>query len=152
MQTQTKNKTKINFDFSVMKGLERQVFEVINDCEFAALDIKLASSSVTILEKKLEVLIQDIEYMTSQDVGELMEHKKDEAIERLTHLQYYVFQEGFAKSIDGFIDMYVMSDMEEEIHAFRKLEVYFGALILELQRKLESIGYTDFVTKINSYL
>ncbi len=152
MQTQTKNTTKLNFDFSVFRGYSQQLFDVLNDTEFAQLNEKLKGSTVRIFEKKLQVLMQDIEHIVELDLDEVEDGQLETIVERIGYMQDFVYEEAFDKSIESFVDLYIISDVEDQVKGFRVLQMHLQQLVKVLRSELAAMNYSEFIGRLNSKL
>ena len=153
-KTNTKTKTLqyIQTDFSRLEGYQSQLHSILLDSEFAIISKDLQGSVVRIFSKKIEVLLSDITHIVSTPVASLDDQQLDQIVERLGFAQQFIYEEKFFKSIETYVDLYVMSDSEEEIKAYRNLEVFFQELISDITQYLESIDYASYIGRLNAVL
>lgn len=152
MYTQTQTKTILDINFNHLNPYKTQLNAVLKDSEFAQIPKELQDSVVRIFEQKINVLIKDVEMIVEEGVENLDEEKISKILDRLSFAQKYFFEDGFQKSIETYIDMYLISDAEDEIYAYRKLEMFFAQLIRQIRMYLEEINYAQYIGKLNSLL
>jgi hypothetical protein len=145
MQNQTQTKLKI--DTELLIPYTDQLAAVLVDSKFARIPHNLYSNSVEIFEKKLTLLLSEVENITQINLKTI--DSLDEVISRIEFAQKYFYEDAFAKSIESFLDMYLISDLDEELRAYRVLEQYFLNLDYRIKSYLIEINYPQFIGNLN---
>ena len=143
---------RLEFEFSRLTPYAPQVATILADSRFATIPEELTSQSVQILEQKLIVLLQDIQAITEVDLASQDALQIESIVDRITFAQQYFFEEAFQKSIATYIDLYRLSDVDEEVEAYVKLEGLFDELIRSIHTTLQQFNYTELITTLNTIL
>lgn len=142
----------LDFDFRRFAPYTTQVATVLNDSRFATIPEELFPNSGQIFEQKLFVLLQDIQLITELDLAEQDSLQIESIIDRISFAQVYFFEEGFQKSIETYIDLYRLSDVEEEVEAYVQLLALFDELLEKVHALLEELRYPHLITTLNTLL
>jgi hypothetical protein len=151
MTTHTETLTKLCFDFQKFQQYKPQLSAVLTDSQFANIGEPLQSSVIRIFEKKIEVILEDINSIQETDL-DLVEQDIDTIIDRLSFAQKYFFENEFEKSIETYIDLYLMSDLDEEIFAYRRIQLIFDELLQAIHTYLQEIEYSKLISNLNTFL
>ena len=142
----------LEFEFSRLTPYAAQVATIMADSRFATVPEELTSQAVQILEQKLIVLLQDIQAITEVDLQAQDPLQIESIVDRISFAQQYFFEEAFQKSIATYIDLYRLSDVDEEVEAYVKLEGLFDELIRSVHTTLKRFHYTELIATLNTFL
>ena len=142
----------LDFDFARFDPLSTQLGAVLTDSRFAVIPEELVSQSPRIFEQKIFVLLQDIVAITEVDLTTQDPLQIESIVDRIAFAQAYFFEEAFQKSVATYIDLYRLSDVDEEVEAYTALETLFDELIRAVHTTLKSVRYTELITRLNAIL
>jgi hypothetical protein len=152
MLTHTQINTQTILNTSQIESFPEQLAAILIDSKFVAIPTQLYTKSLNIFERKMDVLLTEITQLVEMGVDNLDDEHMDEILDRIEFAQKYFFEEAFDKSVESFLDMYLISDLDDELRAYRHLEVYFHTLSTQIQHYLHSINYPQFIGQLNAKL